>query len=80
MVKITITALGLMFATEQLGRKWSLIIGGLGQACEYLPTPRSREQRCNADAPILVAMFYIGQWSSQTPVPRQKLPFTRKEL
>lgn len=32
MVKITITALGLMFATEQLGRKWSLIIGGLGQA------------------------------------------------
>lgn len=32
MVKIVVTALGLMFATEQLGRKWSLIIGGLGQA------------------------------------------------
>lgn len=31
-VKITITALGLMLATEQLGRKWSLIIGGSGQA------------------------------------------------
>lgn len=31
-VKVVITALGLMFATEQLGRKWSLIIGGLGQA------------------------------------------------
>ncbi|KAK4966991.1 hypothetical protein LTR66_012010 [Elasticomyces elasticus] len=31
-VKVTITALGLMLATEQLGRKWSLIIGGLGQA------------------------------------------------
>ena len=32
MVKVVITALGLLFATEQLGRKWSLIIGGLGQA------------------------------------------------
>ncbi|KAB8298648.1 hypothetical protein EYC80_000827 [Monilinia laxa] len=31
-VKVCVTALGLMFATEQLGRKWSLIIGGLGQA------------------------------------------------
>lgn len=31
-VKITITALGLMFATEQVGRKWSLIVGGFGQA------------------------------------------------
>ncbi|QSZ32260.1 hypothetical protein DSL72_001834 [Monilinia vaccinii-corymbosi] len=31
-VKVFVTALGLMFATEQLGRKWSLIIGGLGQA------------------------------------------------
>jgi MFS transporter, SP family, sugar:H+ symporter len=31
-VKITVTAIGLMIATEQLGRKWSLIIGGLGQA------------------------------------------------
>lgn len=31
-VKVVITALGLMFATEQLGRKWSLIIGGCGQA------------------------------------------------
>lgn len=31
-VKVVITALGLMFATEQLGRKWSLILGGLGQA------------------------------------------------
>ncbi|WPH05074.1 hypothetical protein R9X50_00797300 [Acrodontium crateriforme] len=31
-VKVVITALGLMFATEQLGRKWSLIIGGTGQA------------------------------------------------
>lgn len=31
-VKVTCTSLGLMFATEQLGRKWSLILGGLGQA------------------------------------------------
>ncbi|UJO18298.1 putative quinate permease [Fulvia fulva] len=31
-VKVVITALGLMFATEQVGRKWSLIIGGCGQA------------------------------------------------
>ncbi|EME45011.1 hypothetical protein DOTSEDRAFT_70907 [Dothistroma septosporum NZE10] len=31
-VKVVITALGLMFATEQIGRKWSLIIGGCGQA------------------------------------------------
>ena len=31
-VKVCITALGLMFATEQVGRKWSLIVGGLGQA------------------------------------------------
>jgi hypothetical protein len=31
-VKVVITALGLMLATEQLGRKWSLIIGALGQA------------------------------------------------
>ncbi|QIW95387.1 hypothetical protein AMS68_000905 [Peltaster fructicola] len=31
-VKIVITALGLMLATEQVGRKWSLIVGALGQA------------------------------------------------
>ncbi|GAB7331250.1 hypothetical protein MBLNU13_g02711t1 [Cladosporium sp. NU13] len=31
-VKIVVTAVGLMVATEQLGRKWSLIIGGSGQA------------------------------------------------
>ena len=31
-VKVVCTALGLAFATEQLGRKWSLIIGGAGQA------------------------------------------------
>lgn len=31
-VKIVCTAVGLMVATEQLGRKWSLIIGGAGQA------------------------------------------------
>ncbi|KAJ8067841.1 hypothetical protein OCU04_003435 [Sclerotinia nivalis] len=31
-VKVCITALGLMFATEQIGRKWCLIVGGLGQA------------------------------------------------
>ncbi|KAF2469409.1 general substrate transporter [Lindgomyces ingoldianus] len=31
-VKIVCTALGLMFATEQMGRKWSLIIGSAGQA------------------------------------------------
>ncbi|KAM0722637.1 hypothetical protein Q7P37_002078 [Cladosporium fusiforme] len=31
-VKIVVTAIGLMVATEQLGRKWSLIIGGAGQA------------------------------------------------
>ncbi|TGO48259.1 hypothetical protein BOTNAR_0485g00050 [Botryotinia narcissicola] len=31
-VKVFITALGLMFATEQVGRKWCLMVGGLGQA------------------------------------------------
>ncbi len=31
-VKVVVTALGLMFATEQMGRKWSLIISGVGQA------------------------------------------------
>lgn len=31
-VKVCFTALGLMFATEQIGRKWSLIIGAAGQA------------------------------------------------
>ncbi|CAO1614888.1 unnamed protein product [Sympodiomycopsis kandeliae] len=31
-VKITTTAIFLLFALEQLGRKWCLIIGGLGQA------------------------------------------------
>ncbi|KAI5212801.1 general substrate transporter [Aureobasidium subglaciale] len=31
-VKVVITALALAFMTEQLGRKWSLIIGALGQA------------------------------------------------
>ncbi|THY60419.1 general substrate transporter [Aureobasidium pullulans] len=31
-VKVVITALALTFMTEQLGRKWSLIIGALGQA------------------------------------------------
>ena len=31
-VKIVVTAIGLMTFTEQLGRKWSLIIGSLGQA------------------------------------------------
>ncbi|KAF2114071.1 MFS quinate transporter-like protein QutD [Lophiotrema nucula] len=31
-VKIVCTALGLMFATEQLGRKYSLLIGAAGQA------------------------------------------------
>lgn len=31
-MKIVITALGLMLATEQLGRKWCLIVGGAGQA------------------------------------------------
>lgn len=31
-VKVCFTALGLLFATEQLGRKWSLIIGAAGQA------------------------------------------------
>ncbi|EMD60332.1 hypothetical protein GGP41_008296 [Bipolaris sorokiniana] len=31
-VKIVVTAIGLMAFTEQLGRKWSLIIGSLGQA------------------------------------------------
>ena len=31
-VKVVCTALGLAFTTEQLGRKWSLIIGGVGQA------------------------------------------------
>jgi SP family sugar:H+ symporter-like MFS transporter len=30
--KISVTAIGLMAFTEQLGRKWSLIIGSLGQA------------------------------------------------
>ncbi|KAF1957848.1 general substrate transporter [Byssothecium circinans] len=31
-VKIVVTAIGLMAFTEQIGRKWSLIIGSLGQA------------------------------------------------
>jgi SP family sugar:H+ symporter-like MFS transporter len=31
-VKICVTAIGLMAFTEQLGRKWSLIIGSMGQA------------------------------------------------
>lgn len=31
-VKIVVTALGLMFATEQMGRKWSLLVGSAGQA------------------------------------------------
>ncbi|ORY17215.1 general substrate transporter [Clohesyomyces aquaticus] len=31
-IKIVCTALGLMFATEQMGRKWSLLIGSAGQA------------------------------------------------
>ncbi|OAL51676.1 MFS quinate transporter-like protein QutD [Pyrenochaeta sp. DS3sAY3a] len=31
-VKIVVTAIGLMAFTEQLGRKWSLMIGSIGQA------------------------------------------------
>jgi SP family sugar:H+ symporter-like MFS transporter len=31
-VKIVVTAIGLMAFTEQLGRKWSLLIGSAGQA------------------------------------------------
>ncbi|KAF2019766.1 MFS quinate transporter-like protein QutD [Aaosphaeria arxii CBS 175.79] len=31
-VKIVCTAAGLMFATEQMGRKWSLLVGSAGQA------------------------------------------------
>ena len=31
-VKVIFTALGLMFATEQVGRKWSLILSAIGQA------------------------------------------------
>ncbi|KAK5010404.1 hypothetical protein LTR39_004722 [Cryomyces antarcticus] len=31
-VKVVLTSLGLMFMTEQVGRKWSLIVGALGQA------------------------------------------------
>jgi len=31
-VKIVVTGLGLMLATEQMGRKWSLLIGSAGQA------------------------------------------------
>lgn len=31
-VKVVVTAIGLMLATEQMGRKWSLIIGAAGQA------------------------------------------------
>ncbi len=31
-VKVVVTAIGLMLFTEQLGRKWSLIIGATGQA------------------------------------------------
>ena len=31
-VKVVLTALGLAFANEQLGRKWSLLMGGAGQA------------------------------------------------
>jgi len=35
-VKIVVTAIGLMAFTEQLGRKWSLIIGSIGQAFAML--------------------------------------------
>jgi SP family sugar:H+ symporter-like MFS transporter len=50
-VKIVVTAVGLMVATEQLGRKWSLIIGGTGQAfamfyigeCEISDTCQQRQ-------------------------------------
>lgn len=31
-VKVVMTGLGLAFATEQIGRKWCLIVGGIGQA------------------------------------------------
>ena len=31
-VKVVFTLLGLLVATEQIGRKWSLIVGGAGQA------------------------------------------------
>lgn len=34
-VKIVVTAVGLMAFTEQLGRKWSLIIGSMGQAFAF---------------------------------------------
>jgi hypothetical protein len=35
-VKIVMTAIGLMAFTEQMGRKWSLIMGSLGQAFAML--------------------------------------------
>ncbi|KAF2795844.1 MFS quinate transporter-like protein QutD [Melanomma pulvis-pyrius CBS 109.77] len=35
-VKIVVTALGLMLATEQVGRKWSLLVGSAGQAFAML--------------------------------------------
>lgn len=35
-VKVIVTALGLMLATEQLGRKWSLLVGSAGQAFAML--------------------------------------------
>jgi SP family sugar:H+ symporter-like MFS transporter len=35
-VKIVMTAIGLMAFTEQIGRKWSLIMGSLGQAFAML--------------------------------------------
>jgi MFS family permease len=34
-VKIVVTAIGLMAFTEQLGRKWSLLIGSMGQAFAF---------------------------------------------
>ena len=34
-VKVVFTTLGLLFLVEQMGRKWSLIIGGLGQAFAF---------------------------------------------
>lgn len=47
-VKVTMTALSLMLAVEQLGRKWCLIIGGLGQAfaMSVSPLPWSRVHAC----------------------------------
>lgn len=78
-VKIVVTALGLMLATEQVGRKWSLIVGGLGQAFAMLYIGINQAVHpSNANAPLdgnstfaivcvyLFVVFYGFGWG---PIP-----------